>query len=664
MIPSFLMSCLFIGEDDDDRRLDVDQDGQIAEIFGGTDCDDDNPEVYSGADEICDGLDNDCDGLADEDSPPTPWYRDADGDGYGDDDSVENHCEAPEGRIDRGDDCDDTRSEVNPDAAEICDGLDNDCDELISLDESDLDADHYVVCTLAAPLWDGVYGGDDCDDDDDSIHPDAVEIWYDGVDQDCDGLSDNDADRDGYDSDQHGGEDCDDQESTAHPDADEICGDGLDNDCDGTGVGCGLWGTMSVTDGAAISGEETGDRVGWSLATHDVNDDGQPDLLVGAPQNQSGHGRSYLVLGPITADLALGDAELEAIGFSDDSWFGFSLTAGDLDGDSVNELIVGAPYWDSRRGGVWTVSTQSSGVQVVGAVPHRGGDTNNDQMGTAVTVGDFDGDTVDDLAIGCTGWDDNTGGALLVLSSSGDHAITGEFAADLAGEGLLATDLNGDGTDDLLIGAREQDANGTGAGAVYYLNGPVSGGALADADARLFGEATLDKAGHRISAGDTDGDGAEDLGIGAYGTDRNDGGSTQHQTGTFYLMLNANALEGAVALKYADFIVRGSEDSGYVGQSHTLEDLDGDDRADLLIGAPGADGTGSAYIIYGPLSSSLELPADAEVTLSGANTNDFVSFSVAAADLSGNGHPDAVLGATGPENYTGAVYLMFGGAGL
>jgi hypothetical protein len=80
---------------------------------------------------------------------------------------------------------------------------------------------------------DEAYGGADCDDTDPDIHPGATEVWYDGVDQNCDEASDYDADSDGYDSDAYGGADCDDTEDAISPDAAETWYDGTDQDCDG-----------------------------------------------------------------------------------------------------------------------------------------------------------------------------------------------------------------------------------------------------------------------------------------------------------------------------------------------------------------------------------------------------------------------------------------------
>ena len=122
-----------------------------------------------------------------------------------------------------GDDCNDQNSSVYPgsEEEECYDNLDQDCD---GWSDFDCDRDGYDS---------ELYGGTDCADDDDAVSPGATEIWYDGVDQDCDNASDWDADGDSYDIDSHFGADCDDTDDTIYPGASDPDDDGIDQDCDG-----------------------------------------------------------------------------------------------------------------------------------------------------------------------------------------------------------------------------------------------------------------------------------------------------------------------------------------------------------------------------------------------------------------------------------------------
>jgi MYXO-CTERM domain-containing protein len=121
-----------------------------------------------------------------------------------------------------GSDCDDTDGSINPGATEVWyDGVDQDCS---GTSDYDADGDDHDASG---------HGGDDCDDTSADAHPGSVEVWYDGIDGDCDGADDYDADGDSYTSDAWGGDDCLDEDPTAHPGASDVPYDGRDADCSG-----------------------------------------------------------------------------------------------------------------------------------------------------------------------------------------------------------------------------------------------------------------------------------------------------------------------------------------------------------------------------------------------------------------------------------------------
>ncbi|MAA80286.1 MAG: hypothetical protein CL916_13610 [Deltaproteobacteria bacterium] len=211
------------------------------------DCDDTNSNTYWGADETCDGADNDCDGTIDEnDASDAPtWYIDYDGDGYGSALFTMTSCMQPASYVANTDDCDDTNASVYVSQDEICDGLDNDCDgqtdEEDAIDMStwylDNDEDGYGDETESQMGCNQPIGyvsiAEDCNDQDNSVNPGIAEVWYDGIDSDCDGESDYDQDQDGWRNNDPTNPDCNDEDSTVNPGIAEVWYDGIDSDCDG-----------------------------------------------------------------------------------------------------------------------------------------------------------------------------------------------------------------------------------------------------------------------------------------------------------------------------------------------------------------------------------------------------------------------------------------------
>lgn len=175
------------------NTADADGDGALAS----QDCDDDNPDVYPGADERCDGLDNDCDGDIDEE-PLDGFvvYVDADRDGWGRAEGLV-VCAGGEGFADASGDCDDSDASIHPGAEERCDPVDRNCDRDPQAGAVDaivwyLDADKDGFAgTALGPSCERPDGAvdtrDDCDDDDADVHPGAEEVC-DRVDNDCDGA--------------------------------------------------------------------------------------------------------------------------------------------------------------------------------------------------------------------------------------------------------------------------------------------------------------------------------------------------------------------------------------------------------------------------------------------------------------------------------------------
>ncbi|MCB9781219.1 MAG: hypothetical protein H6742_21815 [Alphaproteobacteria bacterium] len=259
--------------------IDADQDGFTTE----DDCNDSNPAISPAATEICDGVDNDCDDSIDEGVKQT-FYEDADGDGFGNGSVILESCEQEAGMADNPDDCDDDARAVFPGADEICNDIDDDCDDIVDEDDAidaltfyaDADADGFgdpATVAVACTLPEGhVENQDDCDDTDGDVFPGADEICND-VDDDCDTEIDEDAvdaptwyiddDGDGYGLDDlyevvcdqpedtaAVGGDCDDDDGAVNPGADEIC-DGIDNDCDSRTTEPGLV-TYEDPDGAYL----------------------------------------------------------------------------------------------------------------------------------------------------------------------------------------------------------------------------------------------------------------------------------------------------------------------------------------------------------------------------------------------------------------------------
>ncbi len=678
-----------------DPTNDLDNDGyRIWE-----DCDDANAQVHPYAEEVCDGIDNDCDELIDEEdaTDPSAWYMDYDGDGFGSADYALWACDQPRGYIADSSDCDDGDGYNHPEADERCDGVDNDCDDEVDEDDAadastwypDADGDGYgdpdsglVACSQPKGYLDEA---SDCDDDDASLYPGADEAC-DRIDNDCDGQIDEDfdADGDGYASADEckDGLDCDDDDANDNPDADERC-DGEDNDCDGTiDEELALCGQQILGEGMAkLVGEADGDCAGAALSSGDVDGDGLNDLLIGAwgaDGGASASGAAYLLLASgltkKTGERDLSTAEAVLLGENGSDYAGASVAAdGDADGDGYHDLLVGAWGHDgsgSAAGAAYLALGPISGsVSLTQAEAQLLGEQTHDNAGSSLAwAGDLDGDGQHELLIGAPGYPagEDQGAAYLLYGpqsgarelASDDLLLSGEQAARQLGQAVSgAGDTDGDGFDDLLVGAPGAGESGSLHGAAYLLLGPDGVGR-----AELSGEGAGDGAGSAVAAaGDVDADGYGDLLVGA--ADEESGGSA---AGAAYLLLGP--LSGSTDLAAAQAKLKGEADDDRAGCSVAgLGDIDGDGWDDIAVGAEQESATysmaGATYLLLGPVSGSLSL-ADAHGKLQGEAAGDRAGRAISpSGDLDADGFADFLVGATYEDaggSSAGAAYLLLG----
>lgn len=680
-------------------------------VQAGGDCNDDDSSIYPGATEECDGEDNNCDGAIDEGTAGTgTYYLDSDGDGFGDDATAIVTCGQPDGYAAAGGDCDDSDSNVYPNATEYCDDVDADCDGDLNDPDSvdavtyyaDADLDGYGDPGLSSTLCEsepGVVGNDlDCDDNEADVHPNADELCN-GADDDCDDVVDEDginplawypdADRDGY-GDPDGStrqscsqpsgytannEDCDDGNGGVNPGATEVCADGIDNDCSGDGAPCELSGNMllSVAD-RVYSGESSGDEAGFSIAPGrgDHNGDGIDDLLVSAAEHNSTTGRVYIFNGPISASGSLGTASVLLDGVASGDAAGLRVSwVSDVNNNGKDEVLVGAWREDTgatNAGAAYlvrgTLSTGSLGAAPIVLL----GEDRNDNFGTSVAgVGDPDQDGRGDILVGAAGEDlggTDSGAAFLFYSplasgdaSSADVILSGASSGDQAGYAVAGgQDLDNDGTVDMLVGAVLADGDASGSGAAYVLSGAsVVSMSLGDAPT-LTGQAANDYFGWSLAAlPDIDGDGAGDVVVGAYNARTN---------GAAYVFFGP--ITGDLRAANADIVITGAASGDLFGFAvASAGDPNDDGDGDLLIGAPEAAGAvntaGAAWLFYGPLSGGVTLGA-ADAVLQGAARGDSAGSSVGGVgDVNDDGVDDIFLGGY-EAGAGGEIYVLFGGA--
>ncbi|MFH1279243.1 MAG: FG-GAP-like repeat-containing protein [Candidatus Eisenbacteria bacterium] len=396
-------------------------------------------------------------------------------------------------------------------------------------------------------------------------------------------------------------------------------------------------------------GEEFSENLGFSVASAgDVNGDGYADMIVGATGNNTGGsdaGAAYLYHGGPSADTT---ADLMLTGEAADDYFGISVApAGDVNGDGYPDLIVGAHGNDaggSSAGRAYLFHGGPSADTTADLV--FTGEAASDYFGYSVaSAGDVNGDGYADMIVGANGSNaggSNAGRAYLYhggpsADGTADLVFTGEAADDYFGRSVAsAGDVNGEGSDDMILGAINTAGGGSNAGRAYlYHGGPSADGA---ADLVFTGEAADDYFGYSVaSAGDMNGDGYADLFVGA---PRNDAGGGD--AGRAYLYYGGPSCDTT-----ADLVFMGEAAGDWFGNSVASEgDANNDGYPDLIVGAlycdAGGTDAGRAYLYYGGLSAD----ATVDQVFTGETGGDYFGRSVASAgDVNGDGYADLIIGA-------------------
>ena len=401
----------------------------------------------------------------------------------------------------------------------------------------------------------------------------------------------------------------------------------------------------------AIAGESR-DWFGYSLSVGDINNDGQADLLVGAPESDLDSrfrsGAAFGFLGPIDDTLTESSgADVKYKGFDVTAGIGSAVLIQDINGDNVSDFLI---------------SSEEKGVD----------DTRHESGLTYVVFG----------SIEVTG-----AGAVELNDQTADFRILGAHRNYNSGKGLAAGDVNNDGVVDLAVGS--PSGYGSRKGGVEILLGPFDG---SDIDLRDATDATLigsigtigstrngDAAGASIAIGDINNDGIDDIAVNSRSADVGD----LENAGETYIIfgpldpaelesLASQDEEGGVPIEsLVDVTLQGEEVRDNASESSlAIGDLNGDGVNDLIVGSMQSDASGNraagkVFLIEGPIASGVyNLEDAADVVIEGENSIDSLGSGVGVGDLNGDGVADLALAANFADpqerENAGVTYIMFG----
>ena len=633
-----------IANEDDN---DADGDG----VPSTEDCDDTNAEVLASADDM------DCDGILNAED------IDQDGDG-----------------IDAASDCDDG----NPESTSIEE--DADCDGILTVEDCD-DTDANMGYFLYDVDCDGYVSYEDCDDRD----PNSTLTEND---TDCDGIL-NEEDlfpedaAESVDSDGDGIGDNNDQCEGGDDSIDED-GNGVPDHCDDPGwLNCSSDRPMGTAD-YQIHGQVSGERAGSIVSfAGDVDGDGLEDILLSTNPiytMSDMENTIYLFLGSSIAqgvDLDTSNADYEFTSSNDTSYFAENaIGIGDYDGDGLDDLLISESDYDYNHGRVYLILGSSLGADY--SIDVSEADTHfytldDAVLGTSIAaMGDINGDGLADIAF--SQWAKTFvffGSSTIQVER---HVESADFTAakipttqSYAFEVGAAGDVDGDGLDDLIIGAHQHQNNGSGSnvGRAYLVLGSTiinqTYMTVDQADYQFMSYSDEYLGQQVASAGDVDADGLDDIIIGAPSSD-----FKGQNTGAVYIMLGStinNSSSNILEVNEADYRLYGdilNEMLGYY--ANTVGDYDGDGHSDFALTALYSSysgfSSGVVYLFSGAslpyLATANEIYSDvATFKLTGGPGITYVGhISPRTADFDGDNLDDILVGSGEANSQTGLVNIF------
>ncbi|MFL7790658.1 MAG: Calx-beta domain-containing protein [Anaerolineae bacterium] len=430
---------------------------------------------------------------------------------------------------------------------------------------------------------------------------------------------------------------------------------------------------LSASPDWTVAGDQENAYLGVSVgAAGDVNDDGYDDIVIGSyyDNGQVDEGQAYVYYGSASGLSTTPDWTAE----SDQDYAYFSGrvgTAGDVNGDGYDDVIIGAGGYDNGEadeGRAYVYHGSSSGLS---ATPNWTVESNQAgaEFGAVSTAGDVNGDGYDDVIVGArhyTNGQSQEGGVFVYhgsasgLSTTASATLESDQSGACLGQNVSAAgDVNGDGYDDIVVGAAGYDNPDLDEGRAYVFCGSASG---VNTTPAWIEEG--DQAGAWLgiavgAAGDVNGDGYADVIVGA--CFYSNGQYREGRAYVYYGRLDVASLS-------PNWIADGNQVAATFGTTaNTAGDVNGDGYDDVLVGASNYDGgeagEGRGFLYYGSASGLSTSPAwTFESDQAGAG---FGSGGGSAGDVNGDGYADVVIAAnsyTGVYTASGRVYVFYGSA--